>query len=471
MPLMTLSVTTSEAFASPAVPPRQSMARFRLPTIVGLLGLHAVIGIAGYLVPTFATLHAGVVTVAAVGYSIAGRRIERVFAVVLYAGMCDVYWRMSTSRAPWELSKYLLAIGSVAILLRFTKSWHRPTLPVAFLCCLMPGVAFTLATVPLGQSRQLIASSEMGLISLGLCALAFRQLIINETDLWNVMWTMIGPLVCALSITLYSTLSAGSITFTDESNFAVTGGYGPNQVSSALGLGILLCVFLAFQRPGPKLLVLIAGLGLAFTWATFLTFSRGGLYSLVFAAGALVIVGVGTRGARARSVAMLVVGVIALVMVFNSVNNFSGNWLNSRYGENTRSTEGRTSLAEMDLRVFAGHPFRGVGTGLSMQYHEGGILRGAAAHTEFTRVVAEHGLFGLFAIVLLGCLLVSGIRQSRSQINRLLAAGAGVWALSTMLHAATRLAAVGLIFALTQLRVEPEDALDDQPATDQRRAG
>ena len=49
---------------------------------------------------------------------------------------------------------------------------------------------------------------------------------------------------------------------------------------------------------------------------------------------------------------------------------------------------------------------------------------------------------------------VSGIRQSRSQINRLVAAGAGIWALSTMLHAATRLAAVGLIFALSQLPSE-----------------
>ena len=78
-------------------------------------------------------------------------------------------------------------------------------------------------------------------------------------------------------------------------------------------------------------------------------------------------------------------------------------------------------------------------------------------HTELTRILAEHGLLGLIILALLGSMVVSGFRHSRSQWNRLLVAAFSVWALTTMLLAATRLAAVGLVLALTQLLVQPDD--------------
>jgi hypothetical protein len=53
-------------------------------------------------------------------------------------------------------------------------------------------------------------------------------------------------------------------------------------------------------------------------------------------------------------------------------------------------------------------------------------------------------------------MVVGGFRASRSQWNRLMVAGLGVWAVTAMLHAATRVGAVSLVFALTQLRVEPD---------------
>jgi O-antigen ligase len=427
-----------------------------LVTVVAFLAAHLVLGVAGYLVPLVATAHAGLVALALAVAIFWGRRVDRLVAVTAYGALCDVFWRMTESRAPWEFSKYLLLAGSLAVLVRYARRWRRSGLPVAFLACLAAGVVATILAQGPGAARETISFAEMGLISLGVAALAFRQLVATESDAWNLGWVLLGPVVCALAITTWSTLTSGDLAFNDESNFAVTGGFGPNQVSTVLGLGILVCVLLAFQRRGSHFLALLAGLALWSTWAAFLTFSRGGVYSLVLAGAGLLLVGVGTRGARVRSLVTGGVAVVGLLLMFASANDFTGNWLDSRYSSGATATAGRTSLVEQDLDLWGRHPLWGVGSGQSSDYHEGGNLTGAAAHTEYTRMLAEHGLFGLVAIALLVAMVVGGFRASRSQWNRLMVAGLGVWAVTAMLHAATRVGAVSLVFALTQLRVEPD---------------
>lgn len=445
---------SSEA-APPAVISRDRL--FTVPVILLWLAAHVALGVVGRLSPLVATAHAAVVAVLVLGLAFFGHRIDRLVAATAYGALGDVYWRMTSSRAPWEFSKYLLAVGAIAILFRVGRNWIRPGPPLVFLACLVPGLVMTVFALGLGPSRDKISLQEMGIISLALAVLAFRQLVASTTEAWNLGWVLLGPVVAVLAVTTYATLEASGITFTDESNFTVTGGFGPNQVSSILGLGILICVLLAFQRRSKQTLVILVGLGLWLTWAAFLTFSRGGVYSLVIAAGALLLVGVNTRGARVRSIVTLAVGVVGLMVMFASANDFSGSWLESRYSGNASGGGGRTTLADQDLQVFFGHPVWGVGTGQSSRYHTGGILTGASNHTEFTRILAEHGLLGLIILALLGSMVVSGFRHSRSQWNRLLVAAFSVWALTTMLHAATRLAAVGLVFALTQLRVEPDE--------------
>lgn len=444
--------------SSEAAPPAAISGDRLLPVPVILLWLsaHAILGVGGRLSPAVATAHAVLVAVVVLSLVFFGHRIDRLVAATAYGALGDVYWRMTSSRAPWEFSKYLLAAGAIAILFRVGRHWVRPGAPLVFLACLIPGLIMTVAALGLGPSREKISLQEMGIISLALAVLAFRQLVASETEAWNLGWVLLGPVVTVLAITTYATLETSSIQFNDESNFAVTGGFGPNQVSSILGLGILICVLLAFQRRTKQTLIILIGLGLWLTWAAFLTFSRGGVYSLVIAGGALLLVGVNTRGARIRSIVTLAVGVVGLMVMFASANDFTGSWLETRYSGGAGPAAGRTTLADQDLQVFGAHPIWGVGVGQSSRYHAGGILTGASNHTEFTRILAEHGLFGVVAIGLLGAMVVSGFRHSRSQWNRLLVAAASVWALTTMLHAATRLGAVGLVFALTQLRVEPD---------------
>lgn len=442
----------------PVADPDVPAAPFGLGTVLVWLAAHVVIGVLGHLSPMAATLHCLAASGAVAITALWGRRLDRLVAATLYASLCDVYWRMTQGRAPWEFSKYLLLVGSVAILVRYVERWSRSGLPVAFLACLLVGIVpVAIANSP-AVTKDIVSGTEMGLISLGVACLALRQVVASEADGWNLCWVMLGPLTSVAAVTSMATLTASNLEFTNESNFAVTGGFGPNQVSSILGLGILLCVFLGYQRRGWTYLGVLAPLGAWMLWGAFLTFSRGGVAAVVVAGAALLLVGLNTRGVRTRSLVIGVVAVIALLAIFASVNSFSGNFLDSRYGERQDATAGRANLATEDLRVWSEHPLLGVGSGQSPRYHQGnsGYLDGAAPHTEFTRLLAEHGLGGLVAIGLLVAMFVTGLGTSRGQWNRIVVAGSGVWAATTMMHAATRIGAVSALFALTQLQVEAD---------------
>ncbi len=156
---------------------------------------------------------------------------------------------------------------------------------------------------------------------------------------------------------------------------------------------MLICALLAFLPPARMLWPVLAGLGVWSVWAAFLTFSRGGVYSLVIAAGAMMLVGITTRGNRTRSLVILAVGLVGLMLTFSSANDFSGNWLDTRYGN--ASTAGRAPASPSSTwRCSAPTRCCGVGSNRAQDYRPDTGLEESAAHTEFTRLLAEHGLLG-----------------------------------------------------------------------------
>ena len=71
-----------------------------------------------------------------------------------------------------------------------------------------------------------------------------------------------------------------------------------------------------------------------------------------------------------------------------------------------------------------------------------------AAHSEFTRMLAEHGLFG--AISLISILLLSFLEyKKRVGYNRVFLACMSMLAILTMFHSAFRIALPGFIYGLS----------------------
>jgi hypothetical protein len=102
-----------------------------------------------------------------------------------------------------------------------------------------------------------------------------------------------------------------------------------------------------------------------------------------------------------------------------------------------------------DIAAFMENPVLGVGPGKSSEYHVETVGRAAVPHTEFSRLPAEHGSFGLVAVLLLvGMSWPRFIRRRGRSCNTVYSAAFTAWALAFMAYESMRLAAVGFLFGL-----------------------
>jgi hypothetical protein len=127
-----------------------------------------------------------------------------------------------------------------------------------------------------------------------------------------------------------------------------------------------------------------------------------------------------------------------------------------------------------ELRVWREHPLMGAGPGMAMGARALPRVL-AASHTEYTRLLAEHGLFGLGALLLLGLMAARRVSQAKSPAARAMVFSMMGWSLLYMGHSAMRLAAPAFLFGLAWASprfrqptvvgagVEPEPVLE--PAT------
>jgi hypothetical protein len=264
---------------------------------------------------------------------------------------------------------------------------------------------------------------------------------------------MLGPIVGIGSIALFATFSSSYLVFTGSSNFATSGGFGPNQVSSALGLGALLAFLCLLNARGSVALkVLTFGLMVYLAVQSALTFSRGGLYNA--AAGASMALFYIIRDARSRFQFVLVAALFFAVVHFillPRLDAFTEGTLSERFQD--VNTTGRDSLLEDDLQVWAENPILGVGPGMAKSYRE---LRGVAAHTEFSRLVSEHGVLGFAALVLFLAAGVQNLIRAPAPGSKAVVASMVGWSLLYMLNSAMRLVAPAFAFGLAFTTFLPE---------------
>jgi O-antigen ligase len=125
--------------------------------------------------------------------------------------------------------------------------------------------------------------------------------------------------------------------------------------------------------------------------------------------------------------------------------------LSERYS-NTQSS-GRDVFAMSELSMFASHPVLGVGPGVGTQIRTAEGMIGGASHTEYTRMLGEHGLLGALAFV---ALLVLAVRAIRSHAHTLaLRATSGAlltWVAVFLAIYGTRVMAPAFVFGLAFAR-------------------
>lgn len=410
-----------------------------LPWVL-FLGLHIPLVMAIKLNPIIATAHA--LTVFALGFHcvVRYRTPERAVYMMGYVVASEPLWRVGKALVFHESGKYALAAIALLALVRFRLMRRTDKTALIYFSLLLP----SLLLLPDFDRRQ-ISFNLSGPFALAATTLVMSALPLSPRALQRLLLITLGPILGFAFAATFSTVTAEEINFY-QSKIAA-GGLGNNQASSILGLGMLLAfLFVCIARGSRPLRWLVAGVGVWCGIQGALTFSRGGIAT---AAGAMAAASFFLlQDRRSRGFLVLRIALIAAVVAFFAVpllNTVTTGGFEHRFTDSHLT--GRDKIIEADMIAFRENPLFGVGPGKSKDYHALTFSR-ASTHTEYSRLLAEHGLFGLTALLLLAWMTFRRvIRRSHPQ-GRALAVSFTVWALLFMFHAAMRMAAASFMFGL-----------------------
>jgi len=466
--------------AAPTFPPLQIVRRRGLPSGAGpvvlmLLAAHLVLAQVMAAIPLVSTIHAISTVVVVTWCALFSKRAEVLVACAAYVVGCEVLWRQTGASTPWEISMYLLVATFFVGLVRFAPRpprRFRAAIPIVYLALLTPGILATIGALGVFGAQQYVGFYLGGPVALGLGVLFLRQFWCRWEVLRPVLWALVYPIIATLALATLSTIGLSAADFISaESNVAASGGFGPNQVSAVIGLAALACAFLALRERSWLLRATAAGLMMWCLVQGALTFSRGGLLNvLVAAAVALPHFLTRLRHAAGLFLAAIVVVLLCGLVFLPRLQELTGGTLETRLTEGDGS---RVELAETDLRIFTEHALTGTGVGLSEEERGGGAGL-YAAHTEYSRLLAEHGLLGAAALACMVWMAATSYRRASGVMARAWAAALIAWSAAEMSHAAMRLSATPFVFALAALvlvdadRPPPEGAEADEGDEDVR---
>ena len=118
------------------------------------------------------------------------------------------------------------------------------------------------------------------------------------------------------------------------------------------------------------------------------------------------------------------------------------------------SGSGRIQIMLIDLQIFYDNILFGVGPGQAVQLRKDyGYRKFVSAHSEFTRLLSEHGILGLLSILCIILMTLIDLRK-RNREEKCIQLGMALLALLTMSHSAMRLAMPGFIFGLAFIRIK-----------------
>lgn len=425
--------------------------KFKFPLLMVLL--HIPLGLVLYSSSALALLHPWIVVFVGLYFAVHKQeKLIRVAYVVAYLVAVEVLWRMAGSPIFWEFGKYGAAAIMIVALLR-RGHLKLPTLPVIYFVCLIPASILTFMINDFSESRDKLSFNMSGPFLLFISCCFFSHLKVNQSQLKSFLITIAIPLVSVAVTTLFFTVTIENIKFTTESNELTSGGFGPNQVSSMLGLGVFACLscYLLFKN-NLKDIIYLSILCVLFTAQSVMTFSRGGIYNAVGATLFIVVLQMKnlTQGIK-RLLPIAVIGLIFLLLVFPYLDDFTGGKLKERFQQT--ETTNRTEIIESDLQLFMENPILGAGVGEAKEARKEFLDFRAASHTEFSRLTSEHGLFGVFAIFALAFGTIYNYRRHNSIIGKAIAVGAVVWAALFMMNAGMRLAAPAILWGISFLTI------------------
>ena len=436
------------------------MIKFILNNRLLFLGIHIIIGYLSTF-SFFPKVFTGIIFLIAIPLIfINNNKNEEAFLFSAYLVSAEVFLRMTNGLILYETGKY----GVILFLLLgifVGKFKQKFSVSLAFyLLLLLLGIVFT--RVPEGEYiRKAIAFNLSGPFVLGIAGLYFYKRVIYKEDILNALFFMLLPLISMVTYLYFKTPNLREIVFGGVANFAASGGFGPNQVSTALGLGVFIIpVLILLKKRITGHLLLDVFVLFYFIYRALLTFSRGGLITGVVAIISFVIFySLFKKLSLGAFISYTGLTAVFIVSIWLYTSDITGGMLDNRYaGKNAKGvqkediTSGRGEILNEQIASFLDNPL-GIGVGNGKYKRQGAFGHvTAASHNEVGRLIEEHGIIGFVILLLLLGLPLLNFWRGDNYNRAFTTAFYLLWFL-TINHSAMRIAFPGFIYGLSLINI------------------
>lgn len=388
-----------------------------------------------------------------------GNKNDEALLAAAYITGAELFFRMTNGVIFYETGKYLVIVYLVMGI--FLNGVTKKTIPYwLYLFLLVPGVFFSAMNLNYDTNiRTAITFNISGPVTVGIVGIYCFYRKISAERMHHIFLAILLPIITlTFYLFLYTPNIRDALSGT-ASNVAASGGFGPNQVSTILGLGAIILFIRLFSIKSRMLNIIDLILLSLVCYRGLVTFSRGGMISaLICCIAFIVIYFYSTDVINKAKLLPRLVG-IAFVLIFTwlftSVQTLG--LLDKRYSNQDAAgrvkedvTTGRAELIETEMDAFFSAPLTGVGIGKIKEYREEKLGKTVATHNELSRLLSEHGVAGLISLLVL--ILSPLFYWVAYKPNVYFFAFYFFWLL-TISHSSMRLAAPGFIYGLCLLYV------------------
>ncbi len=387
------------------------------------------------------------------------KTIEVLKACAYFVG-AEVLLRMTKGAIAYEASKYLVIL--FVVMGMFYRGVSGKAYPYfIYLMFLVPSIFVASTTLSFDANfRTNIAFVLSGPVCLGLAALYMYDKKISNKQLSEVLLYMVLPIIAHTAYIYFYTPSIKEVLSSTASNRAASGGFGPNQVATVLGLGMFIMTVRLFTKsPTLVLKILNTVILVLISYRAVVTFSRGGVVTAVLAIIAFLVVYFFKASKRKKNEIFMVFLLFCFSLMATWVisSKQSEGFIDLRYAnkdhlgrEKEDLTTGRVALFMNELEGFISSPFLGIGSSRAkdMRFEIEG--QGVTSHSEISRILAEHGILGVMIVLIL--IFKPFDIRSRNKSNYYFYAFLCFWFL-TINHSSMRIAAPAFIYALSLLKL------------------
>jgi len=372
---------------------------------------------------------------------------------------------------PWELCKYIT--GLLVFMAVLIEGGRRSTIFLGLLIVLL-----CIPSIVTGvQDFERIVFSTFGMVNTGIVIIYFHNRKYTLEGFIELVRYLLLPLISILVYITIDTPSFSDLDFELGANFATTGGFGSNQMSTILGLGAMLPALVFFIKR--KLFVykwIDLLLIVYFLFRGLLSFSRGGVLSAIVAfviffliisrAKEIKMYQILVRKISLKNLLLFISGVVLVFFIGNYVTRgalllrYQGETAGTLSGDKEKTlntiTTGRFDIMMSDLEMWADYPIWGVGAGVSAAYRVNYGVHAIVAHTEYSRVLAEQGMFGLLILLILNIYIPILIVSRRNKVEAAFLMCLFVLAVLTSFHAGMRTFTTPLLAGMSVIRILPD---------------